>query len=309
MIRAGVSAAVALGFACTPDFQSPRDVTDLRVLAIRQEAVEQDGSSIFADAKVDFTASSVQPVRVKVLVADPQPQRALTVQGELCPPTDSELCDEGISFPWPAPDSPAPSTALAVEQQPVFESFSVPAEAVAVAQQADDLKGFGGIRVQFTMHADDGDPHGPVHASKVLLYTTGPDSSRNHNPEIAGIDVTLDGQHVDTVAPGGTLSLEANVEYGLRPLLASGPAGIEEYDTTDLSGNTVHLREEPRYSFFTTAPASVDRDVADEPLPDQPQPANGIARITLTGSGAVLWIVVRDGRGGIGWISVPCDVQ
>jgi hypothetical protein len=307
-VRAGILAAVAAAFACTPDFESPRDVSDLRVLAIRQEAVEQDGSSIFADAKVDLAASSVQPVRVKVLVADPQPRRALTVQGELCPPTDSESCDEGISFPWPAPASPGPSSTLTVEQQPVFESFSIPPQAVAVAQQSDDLKGFGGIRVQFSMQADDGDPHGPVLASKVLLYTTGPDSSRNHNPEIAGLEVTLDGAHVQAVAPGGTLSLQANLEYGLRPLLASGTSGIEEYDTTDLSGNTVHLREEPRYSFFTTAPASVDRDIADEPLADQPQPTNGLARITLTGPGGVLWVVVRDGRGGIGWISVPCDV-
>ena len=39
----------------------------------------------------------------------------------------------------------------------------------------------------------------------------------------------------------------------VRPVLGSGGSGIEEYDTTDLAGNTVHLREEPRYSFFSTA--------------------------------------------------------
>ena len=298
-------ATVAAALACTPDFQSPRDVTDLRVLAIRQEAVESDGSSIFADAAVDFTTGTVQPVRVLALVADPQPRRALAVAAQLCAPTDSGRCDEGPAFPV---DGTTRTTALAPERQPVFGPMEVPPEAVAAAQQADDLKGFGGIRVQFSMQADDGDPRGPALASKILLYTTGPESSRNHNPEIAGLEITLDGQHVAAVSPGGTLSLQANVEYGLRPLLGSGPSGIEEYDTTDLSGNTVHLREEPRYSFFTTAPASVDRDIADEPLPDQPQPTNGIARITLSGSGAVLWVVVRDGRGGVGWISVPCEV-
>jgi hypothetical protein len=176
------------------------------------------------------------------------------------------------------------------------------------AQQSDDLKGFGGIRVQFAMQADDGDPRAPVLASKILLYRTGPDSTRNHNPEIAALEITRNGQHVTTVGPGGTLSLSADVEYGLRPLLGSGASGIEEYDTTDLSGKTVHLREEPRYSFFATAPASFDRDVADEPLPGQPQPTNGIARITLSGSGAVIWVVARDGRGGVGWISVPCAI-
>jgi hypothetical protein len=302
-VGAAILAAVAAVAACTPDFQSPRDVTDLRVLAIRQEAVEHDGSSIFADAAVDFATSSVQPVRVKVLVADPQPRRALVVDGQICAPTDSGRCDQGQALSLASSTGSTP----AVEQEPLF-NLSIPPEAVAAAQQADDLKGFGGIRVQFSMQADDGDPHGPALASKILLYTTGPDTSRNHNPEIAGLEITLDGQHFETVSPDGKLFLQAGVEYGLRPLLGSGPSGIEEYDTTDLSGNTVHLREEPRYSFFTTAPASVDRDIADEPLPDQPQPTNGLARITLSGRGAVLWVVVRDGRGGVGWISVPCEV-
>jgi hypothetical protein len=299
--RAIAFGALAAAVACTPDFQSPRDVTDLRVLAIRQEAIEPDGSSIFADAAVDFATSSVQPVQVTALVADPAPRRALTVAGQVCPPTDSGRCDQGVALTLGSNDGSSP----AVEQQPMLP-VNIPSQAVAAAQQADDLKGFGGIRVQFSMQADDGDPHGPVLASKILLYTTGPDSSRNHNPAIAALEITLDGQHVETVSDGETLSLQPGVEYGLRPLLGSGPSGIEEYDTTDLSGNAVHLREEPTYAFFTTAPASVDRDTADEPLPDQPQPNNGIARITLNGSSAILWVVVRDGRGGVGWISVPC---
>ena len=300
---AAVLVALAVAAGCTPDFQSPRDVTDLRVLAIRQEAMESNGTSIFADAAVDLANSRVQDVQIKVLVADPQPRRALTADGQVCSPTDSGRCDKGGAFPL----QPSTASGVAVEQQPMF-SLTVPPEVLAAARQSDDLKGFGGIRVQFAMQADDGDPRGQVLASKILLYTTAPDSMRNHNPEIAELEITRDGAHVATAGAGETLSLTAGVEYGLRPLLGSGASGIEEYDTTDLSGNTVHLREEPRYSFFTTAPASVDRDTADEPLPDQPQPTNGIARITLSGSGAVLWVVVRDGRGGVGWISVPCAV-
>ena len=301
--RAALLAGIAAAAACTPDFESPRDVADLRVLAIRQEAVEADGSSMFADATVDFANSKVQPVRVKALVADPQPRSALTVDAQICAPTDSERCDEGPAL---AVDGSTGSS-TGIEQEPLFggeTGSSIPAEALAAAQQADDLKGFGGIRVQFTMRADDDDPHGPVFASKILLYTTGPDSVRNHNPEIASLEITRDGEHFKTVADGETLFLDAGLEYGVRPALGSGASGIEEYDTTDLSGNRVHLREQPRYSFFTTAPASFDRDTADEPLPDQPQPANGIARLTVSGPGAVLWVVVRDGRGGVGWISV-----
>jgi hypothetical protein len=193
-----------------------------------------------------------------------------------------------------------------MEQEPQYE-LSIPPEVVAAALQDDKLKGLGGVRVQFSMQAADGDPHGPALASKILLYTTAPDTMRNHNPKIVGLEITRDGAHVDTVADGGTLSLLSGVEYGVRPVLGADTAGIEEYDTTDLSGNTVRLREEPRYSFFSTAPVNFDRDEADEPLPGQPQPTNGIARLTATGNG-VLWVVVRDGRGGIAWISAQCVV-
>src|SRR5207253_7537359 len=117
-VRAAVlAAATATAVACTPDFQSPRDVTDLRVLAIRQEALEPDGTSIFADAAVDFTSSRVQPVRIKMLVADPQPRRALAVGGQVCSPTDSGRCDQGQSLALPPINSSRP----AVEQQPTFE--------------------------------------------------------------------------------------------------------------------------------------------------------------------------------------------
>ncbi|HWE23682.1 MAG TPA: hypothetical protein VG496_07045 [Myxococcales bacterium] len=306
-IFARAAALAALASACTPDFQSPRDVTDLRVLAIKQEALEQDGTSIFADAFVDFGQQQAQRVRITALVADLQPRRALAASGQVCSPTDSGRCDEGPALPVARSGAAVNAPALAVEQQPVFD-LTIPPEALAAAQQADDLKGFGGIRVQFAMQVDDGDPLGPVQASKILLYTTGPDSTRNHNPEIASLEITQDGAHVASVGNGDTLSLTAGVEYGVRPLLGSGGAGIEEYDTIDLSGKTVHLREEPRYSFFATPPASFDRDTADEPLPDQPQPTNGLARLTLSGPGAILWVVVRDGRGGVGWISVSCAV-
>jgi hypothetical protein len=298
-------AAVAAAAACTPDFQSPRDVTDLRVLAIRQEVPDPNGSSTFADAFVDLTNQTVQDATVKVLVVDPQPRAALAVNAQVCSPTDSGRCDDGPALDLGTP--PSSSSGL-MEQEPQY-TLKIPPEVVAAALQSDDLKGFGGVRVQFSMQAADGDPHGPVAASKILLYTTAADTQRNHNPEIAALEITRDGAHVATVEPGGTLPLVSGVEYGVRPVLAMGPAGIEEYDTTDLSGNAVHLREEPRYSFFSTAPVSFDRDEADEPLADQPEPTNGLARLTATGNGGVVWVVVRDGRGGIGWISVQCVVS
>ena len=72
----------------------------------------------------------------------------------------------------------------------------------------------------------------------------------------------------------------------------------------NIRGNPVHLREQPRYSFFTTQGAELDRDDADEPL-DGVAPPDGLVRIKALGAGpGTLWIVVRDGRGGESWITL-----
>jgi len=287
----GLSAAVA----CTPDFQSASEVTDLRVLAIRQEA---DGG--FADAFVDLSTGRVEQVKVTALVVDPHAQKPLVPLASLCSPTDTGRCDGSPMLP---PDQPISEPAMV--QEPVY-TLDVPPQTIAQALESDDLKGFGGIRVQFSLQADDGDAHDLAMASKILLYTTAPDSMRNHNPEVASLEITLDGAHYKTVADGDTFPVTAGVEYGLRPVLGTGGASIEEYDTVDLSGNTVHLREEPRYSFFATTGVDLDRDSADEPLPGQPEPVSGLARFTASAGCGSIWVVVRDGRGGIGWIGASC---
>jgi hypothetical protein len=296
----------AAALACSPDFQSARQVTDLRVLAIRQEALDANGNpSPLADAFVDFAANAVQPVAIRALVVDPHARQRLSARGSVCPPTDSGRCEGVPAFEVSPPflaAEPGP------EQQPEYR-LDVSSDVVRLALQDDRLKGFGGIRVQFSLSADDGDPHGPVEASKILVYTAAPESSRNGNPGIEALEITQDGANPRLVAQGETLPIRAGVEYGLRPLLKGGPAGIEEYDTVDLSGKTVHLREAPRYSFFSTSSIDVDRDDADEPLLGQPQPANGIARFSATPGKGSLWVVVRDGRGGIGWISVAFDAS
>ncbi|MFL5311971.1 MAG: hypothetical protein ACJ79H_16185 [Myxococcales bacterium] len=297
-----LAACGLLVLGCTPDFQSASQVTDLRVLAIRQEAVEEDGSSQFADASVDPAAHTAQPVRVRALVADGHPQKPLVAHARVCSPTDSGRCDDVPTFDLEPPFS---SPEAAIEQQPVYD-LQVPPEVVALALQDDRLKGFGGIRVQLSLEASDGDPHGPAMASKILLYTTAPDTMRNHNPEVVGLAITREGTHVQTVASGGTIAVTPGIEYGLRPLLGPGGSGVEDYDVVDLTGQTIHLRETPRYSFFSTDPIGFDRDEADEPLAGQPQPVNGIARFTAGAGTGSMWVVARDGRGGIGWISVRC---
>ena len=287
--------------ACTPDFAAPSDVFDLRVLAVQAEPPE---------ALYDPDAGTVQDVRVRALVADPRAPdgQALSAEASLCAPTDSQRCP---SPPFLAVDDGRQPHAM--NDGGIELSYRVDiGPFVAAAKAADKLQGLGGVRVMLALSVDDGDPHGPVHAAKTLLYSP-IGTTPNRNPSMTGVSLTKSAQDAGTLLPDGTLELTPGVQIGLRPLLA--PDAEEEYDTTDLRGNRVHLKEHAVYSFFTTPGAELDRDNADEPL-DGGAPPDGLVRIDLVrGGGAgsacgvqfcgTMWIVVRDGRGGQSWLSFP----
>jgi len=285
MARAGLAIALCAA-ACTPSFQSASDVLDLRVLAIRAEPPE---------AFVDLDGGTVEPVEVRVLVADPRPRRGLSVSAAVCLPTDTRRCDEGQRLDLPPQQGGDPG-----ERRFRVE---VPAPLVVAALQDDRLKGLGGIRVQFSVTVDDGDPNGPVAAEKTLLYSAVPEEAANHNPDIAAVDVFREDGTTERLGPGGTIQLGRFEQVGVRPVPGEGAAGPESYVTTDLQGREVRLREQLQYSFFSTSAAEWDRDRADEPLPELEPPAGGIARLRSVRAGTgTFWIVVRDGRGGLGWI-------
>ena len=278
MRAAAVIAAIGLA-ACTPDFDASSAVTDLRVLAVQAEPPE-----------AQFDAAAADPVDIRVLAVDPSTSKPITLHAALCAPTDSRRCDEG--------------PAIDLGTQPLETTLLVPPEFVLLAQANDDLKGLGGIRVQYSFSVDHGDSGVTVHGSKVLLYSPR-GGTPNQNPAIAKLQLSREGAAWGEVAAGARLQLPANVEIGLRPVLADGSR--EWYVTTDLRGNSVRLQEQPRYSFFVAPGGDVDRDTADEPL-DGVAPPDGLSRITLHSAPGTLWIVVRDGRGGESWVEVPLDL-
>ena len=271
--------------ACTPSFQAPSDVSDLRVLA-----VEADPPEAQFDAQ-----GNVADVHLRVLAVDPYRDGFAAMDSALCAPSDSRRCDSGPRFDLPP----------ASRQGGTEFSATVPGALmgplIAYALSSDALKGLGGIRVMFSLAVSDGDPNGPILADKILLYSPA-GTPPNHNPLLTGLAVTADGVPVATIDPSQTLELKLGVKYGLRPLLAEGAR--EEYDTTDLKGNTVHLTEDPSYAFFVSPGAEVDRDNATEPQ-DGIAPPDGFTRIDAFRAGTgTLWVVVRDGRGGESWIAV-----
>ncbi|HZX97173.1 MAG TPA: hypothetical protein VFE90_21840 [Myxococcales bacterium] len=277
-----VLALLLLLAACTPDFAAPSDVTDLRVLAVQAEPPE---------ARFDPDAGVAEPVKVDVLAVDPSrdagPQ---SIQLQICGPTDSRRCDEGP----------------VIDAGTVPLSFTLPSVDATALLANDDLAGFGGIRVQLSFTVDDGSPKGPVHGDKVIIYSSAlppcpPDAgiapSRNRNPALTGVLLTVAGQDAGAFAPDASLTV--GTEYGLRPVLADG--GEEDYCTVDLRGEVLQLREQAHYAFFTAPGGEFDSDTADEPL-DGGAPPDGLTRFTPHADAGTIWIVVRDGRGGESWL-------
>jgi hypothetical protein len=261
--------------ACTPDFAAPSDVKDLRVLAVQATPPE---------ARFDPDSGVAEPVAVRVLAVDPSRDAGPdSLQLQICGPTDSRRCDEG-----PVIDAGA-----------LPLSFTLPSIQATRLTANDKLGGFDGIRVQLSFSLDDG--AGPVHGDKVVIYspTTSP-CPANRNPEMTGVQLTIAGADAGVLAPGGALARET--EYGLRPVLSAGAE--EDYCTVDLRGNLVHLREQAHYAFFTAPGGEFDRDTADEPL-DGGAPPDGLSRFTPHADAGTVWIVVRDGRGGESWLTIP----
>ncbi len=271
--------------ACTPNFQAPSEVVDLRVLAVQAEPAE-----------AQFDDGGVDDVHVRVLAVDPTADAGTfaSMKWNLCAPTDSHRCGQGPIYLRGAQSRQGgdefPATVI-----------TVPKEVVAAALASDRLGGLGGIRVQFSLSVDDGDPAGAAYAAKDLVYSKR-GTPPNHNPLLTGVRLTKDGANAKMFSPGQTLCLPANVQIGVRPLLA--PDARESYDVTDLQNHVIHLVEDPQYDFYSTPGATLDRDTAVEPA-DGGAPPDGLARIDATRGTGTFYIVVRDGRGGESWISFP----
>ena len=290
-MRCLLPAALAALWACTPSFEGQEIVRDLRVLAVQAEPPE---------AAIDLSTGRSAPVQVRVLAADPAPRAGMTATGSLCFPTDSRRCDEVQNVSIGAAQ-------MVADEVPTW-TLQVPPAIARVAVEQDKLTGFGGVRVQVSVSVSDGDPHGAVFAEKVLLFSP-PGGSVNHNPIIASLELTNDAAPAGKVLPGDGPRLAVGVPIGILPILAAGEGGAETYTTTDLQGNAVTLTETPRYSFFALVGAELDTATADEPLPGT-KPPQGLVRLTPLQRGpGTLWIVVRDGRGGVGWLAVDYDAD
>jgi hypothetical protein len=270
--------------ACTPNFQSQDQVVDLRILAVSAEPPE---------AQFDADGGSVDPVTITVLAVDGANRAApATLTAALCQPTDSRLCDQGLSVPVPQ------------QRRDGGDEFSstvaVPQPVLAQAAAANDLGGFNGIRVQYSFSVDDSDPHGPQAGDKIVIYSPR-GGAPNQNPRLTGLQLTRAGGLFRIAHDGDQIAFNAGEEIGVEPLLAADAR--EMYTTLDLRGNKVPLTEDPAYAFYTTPGAEFDNDTANEPV-DGGSPPQGLTRFKPSAGAGTFWVIVRDGRGGETWLTV-----
>ena len=303
-----LAAAATLLGACTPSFQPADTVVDLRVLGIKADPPEAlvDGT---ADANGTLTVTGVEDVTVTALLADPlHDTGTASVLPTVCLPSDGARCGPS-AIDLSSVVGPPPEVSFSLAHQIKGDQLAALQSLLAAAVKDDKLKGLFGVKVQLMLSVDTQDPAGIQTALKTLVFSPRrPDGNpnKNHNPTALGLKLIELNNHTETgrLAPGETLLLKLGVQVGLRPLLGAG--SIEEYDTYDLQGKLVHLREGLSWSFYTTEGGDLDRSAADEPLAGVGDPPAGLVRFEAARAGqGTLWAVVRDGRSGTSWTRHP----
>lgn len=284
-------ALVASWAVCEPTFDPclpPRtEVSGLQILAVRADPPE-------AVLAADGSAPTVTVTVLAVDQIDLDHDADVTVT--MCPETETKLCAGGESF-----RARLPLGGLSFAVHPS-------AELLRSALASDPLLGYGGIRVQ--LQIDLATSMGNATAAKLLIYSHS--QNPNHAFEITGVEVTrLDHTNRELqivnpppdheiLRPGEVLQLDVGDAAWLHPVLSPGAA--EEYDTVDLSGRPVHLREEITYDFYSTPHLGISAATATE-APVAP----GLTAVTylhVRGGGGTLWIIARDSRGAQAWLPV-----
>jgi hypothetical protein len=129
----------------------------------------------------------------------------------------------------------------------------------------------------------------------------------NVNPEVSGVSV-------DKKAVGSSWSVAAGEELELLPAPAAGDK--EPYVVQTFSGGTKQLEEYLTWRFYTTSGVLSHANTGGKPSPIVDKKKVDDITSTWTPADlskqssqqAILWIVVQDDRGGVGWTSLSAQV-
>jgi len=277
----------ALGAACTPDFDPIWLVKDLRVLALRADPPE---------VLVPQGVTTFPLVRITGLVADPRAPEAL-VDWTLLACTAEEINCEAAQLSLTVVDKK--QTRL----DQIETEFTLGAALYRAARDADLLKGFGGVPVMVELQVHRGESADRAIKRVVYGNPVPAEKTPNSNPSLDS--VAADGK---PVAEPWVVSAGQQVKI----LPQSPPSDKESYLVATYTGGQRQLTEYLDYAFFVSGGQLTNAATGGEPNPfvtdkrvddlsTEWTPGADAARATL-------WVVVRDDRGGAGWVALTAQV-
>ncbi|MBN1207968.1 MAG: hypothetical protein JXB05_24100 [Myxococcaceae bacterium] len=293
--------------ACSFDFGRSSEVLDRRILAIRVEPPELSSGA----PRPDFVEASA-------LVVDPrEPLAVAEVSWRSCMFPESagggfggggrERCPEGAGTVLHS----SGSSPLSELSQPI----PIPEEVSRVLAAGVDIPA-PQLRVQLHVGSEQGELIGIKEVTVAAVLPEGQEPNRN--PALQRL--TLDGadwlpdvprtlrygecpdeQKAEVVAEEG--SLVTVCEHDLEPLFDEAEA--QYYLELGISGKLERERERLRFSWFADA-GSFSKQTTEQYDPRDPSPDNVGPRTAWREppekpERVTLWVVIRDGRGGIHW--------
>ncbi|WNG34748.1 hypothetical protein F0U60_14555 [Archangium minus] len=283
--------------ACVGSEDNPSNVKDLRVLAIRMDPPELFSDTCSTDPAA-LIGTLVRPVRVTALLPDPAGNgRDLDYTLWACVDPGDETCQgervevaRGVTQGGELVIDLTPGPGAARLEDGTLVAQKVLAE--------DTYRGLGGVRLPLVLWVRGGDEQ--VYAQKLMVYGCRffPEMKPNEQPALPGL--LLEGQ-----------PWEAEVA---RELSGPGPFKLEPQDFSSFEESyvvpsfelkPVHLEESWELSWLSTLGTISPNNTGGADLGGgeerhnvewQP-PSNAQAQEVR------FWVVVRDGRGGMSWVT------
>ncbi len=276
----------ALVAACGPDFELQSEIRRVRVLAIQAEPAELllDPNGSLPPQPVTFNALAVasddRPVTVRYALCrfsgNPYDGR--------CPGDNSVALSEGV-LSLQDPDVQA-VLAEAFQAQNPGGGTPDPNDPELLAALEKGIPLFVGYEATDGTGTPEGTERG---VRQVLLRAA---AAPNRNPAVS--DILWEGASLAGPLPTGR-------EVTFQPVLSAGSA--EVYETADGART-----EQVFYSWFATGDGEVKEFRSLESVDGRPGDPTSKYETPGAPQRITFWVVARDGRGGVGWLSRTVDV-
>jgi hypothetical protein len=294
--------------ACSYDFEKASEVLDRRILAIQVDPPELVGGGSLPDS-----------VQARALVVDPaDPLAVADMRWTAClfPARSNAGTGQGENKRCSESEAIVLETSASTSLTSVSQSIALP-EAVAGVLAAGADVPVPQLQVQLEVASD----KGPVIAVKeVAVNVVLPEGQEpNRNPVVKGF--TLDGSDwlpdsprtikygdcadedkKDAEAEDG--SLVRVCSHDIEPVFDESEAQF--YEERGFSGKPELQRERLRFSWFTDAGSwrrgTTEQYDPRDPSPDNVGPKTSWREPPTKTERAAIWVVVRDGRGGVTWL-------